>query len=159
VHDAELLFSPSIAVGSQFADNNVAVLGPTKTWDVGAVLTVPLYDGGVRYGALHDARAALEQARQALVATRLAALVGSEQARRLVGVQQASREVSRRQVDDAQRIDDRTRSGYANGLGTSLDLVTSAQSLRQAQIDLAILDYQVAEARADAVLINAECLY
>jgi outer membrane protein TolC len=159
VHEAELLFSPTLSVGSQFADNNVAVLGPTKTWDVQGLLTVPLYDGGARYGALRDARAAAEQARQNLVATRLSAIVGSAQAQRLVGVRQAAREVSRRQVDLDQRIDARTRDGYANGFGNSLDLVTSAQNLRQAQIDLAVLEYQVAEARVDAVLTNAECLY
>lgn len=159
VHEAELLFSPTLSFGSQFADNNVAVLGPTKTWDVQALVNVPLYDGGARYGALRDARAAAEQARQNLIATRLNAIVGSAQAQRLVGVRQAARDVSKRQVELAQRIDDRTRDGYANGFGNSLDLVTSAQDLRQSQIDLALLDYQVAEARADAVLTNAECLY
>jgi multidrug efflux system outer membrane protein len=159
VHEAELLFSPSLSVNSQFADSNVAVLGPTKTWDVQGILSVPLYDGGARYGALRDARAAAEQARQNLIATRLNAIVGAAQAERLVGVRQAARDVSKRQVELDQRIDDRTRDGYANGLGNSLDLVTSAEDLRQAQIDLALLEYQVAEARADAVLINAECLY
>jgi outer membrane protein TolC len=108
---------------------------------------------------MRDARAALEQAQQALVATRLDAIVGSETAQRLVGVRQAAREVSRRQVELAKRIDERTRDGYARGFGTSLDLVTSAQNLRQAEIDLAILEYQVADARANALLTNAECLY
>jgi len=159
VHEAELLFSPTLVVSSQFADNNVAVLGPVRTWDVQGVLNFPLYDGGARYGALRDARAAAEQARQNLVTTRLNAIVGSAQAQRLVGVRQASRDVSKHQVDLDQRIDDRTRNGYANGLGNSLDLVTSAEDLRQAEIDLALLDFQVAEARADAVLTNAECLY
>jgi hypothetical protein len=37
--------------------------------------------------------------------------------------------------------------------------VTSAQDLRSAEIDLATLEYQFAQARADAVLANAECLY
>ena len=46
------------------------------------LLNVPLYDGGVRYGALKDSRAALEQARQALVAARLDAVVASAQAQR-----------------------------------------------------------------------------
>ncbi len=159
VHEAELLFSPTLALSSQFADNNVAVLGPLRTWDVGGLINVPFYDGGARYGALRDARAAAEQARQAVISTRLNAIVGSAQAMRLVGVRQAARDVARHEVDLAQRIDDRTRDGYAHGLGTSLDLVVSAQALRQAQIDLAILEYQVAEARADAVLTNAECLY
>ncbi len=159
VHEAELLFSPTLSFGSQFADNTVAVLGPTKTWDVQALVNVPLYDGGARYGVLRDARAAAEQARQNLIATRLNAIVGSAQAQRLVGVREAARDVSKRQVELSKRIDDRTRNGYANGLGNSLDLVTSAEDLRQSEIDLALLDYQVAEARVDAVLTNAECLY
>ena len=70
-----------------------------------------------------------------------------------------TRDVEREQRDLASRIDDRTRDGYAHGLGTSLDLVLSAQALRQAEIDLAILEYQVAEARANAVLADAECVY
>jgi multidrug efflux system outer membrane protein len=159
IHEAELLFSPTLSFSSEFADNNVAVLGPTKTWDVQALVNVPLYDGGARYGALRDARAAAEQARQNLIATRLNAIVGSEQAQRLVGVRQASRDVAKRQVELAQKIDDRTRNGYANGFGNSLDLVTSAEDLRQSEIDLALLDFQVAESRVDAVLTNAECLY
>jgi outer membrane protein TolC len=53
----------------------------------------------------------------------------------------------------------RTREGYASGLGTSLDLVTSAQALRQAEINLVLLDFELAQARAGAVLVNAECVY
>jgi outer membrane protein TolC len=123
------------------------------------VLNVPFYDGGARYGAMRDARAALEQARQALVSTRLAAVVESERARRSVAVLQASRDVSRRKRDLAKSIDGRTRDGYAHGLGTSLDLVISAEALRQADIDLALLEFQVGSARAHAVLADAECVY
>ena len=39
------------------------------------------------------------------------------------------------------------------------DLVTSAQALRQSEINLALLDFQVAQARANAYLVNAECTY
>jgi multidrug efflux system outer membrane protein len=159
VRDAELLFAPYINVQSEFQDSNVAVLGPTKNWDLGATITLPLFDGGARYGVLRDAKAQLEQSREALVTARLGAVVGSATALRLVGVRQAARDVAKQQRDLAKRIDDRTRDGYAHGLGTSLDLVTSAAALRQAEIDLAILDFQVAEARADAVLTNGECLY
>ena len=45
------------------------------------------------------------------------------------------------------------------GAGTSLDLVISAQSLRQADINLVLLEVEVGEARASAVLANAECVY
>lgn len=159
VHDSELLFSPSVAVSSQLATANVAIFAPLTTWGAGAVLTVPLYDGGARYGALRDSRAALEQARQALVTTRISAVVSAAQAQRAVSVYEDSRKVAQEQRDLAARIDQRTRDGYARGAGTSLDLVVSAQSLRQADINLVLLQVQVGEARAGAVLASAECIY
>jgi outer membrane protein TolC len=159
VRDAELLFSPYIDVSSQLAYSTAPILAPDWTWSLGATLSVPIFDGGARYGALRDARAALEQARQSLIGTRLSAIVGSEQALRSVSVLSDSRDVAKTQRDLADRIDQRTRDGYAHGLGTSLDLVTSAQALRQAEINLALLEFQVAMGRANAVLVNAECAY
>jgi outer membrane protein TolC len=159
VHDAELMFAPFLTVGSQLVAANVATLAPLTTWDVQAALTLPLYDGGIRYGALKDSRAALEQARQALITTRISAIVSAARAQRGVAVYEASRNVAQEQRDLAARIDQRTRDGYADGAGTSLDLVISAQSLRQAEINLVLLEVQVGEARANAVLANAECVY
>jgi multidrug efflux system outer membrane protein len=159
VHDAELIFSPSIAVGSTLSTATVATLAPLTQWNVQAVLNVPIFDGGVRYAALKDSRAALEQARQALVAARVGAVVSATQAHRSVSVFEASRQVAQDQRDLAARIDGRTREGYARGQGTSLDLVVSAQSLRQSEINLVLLEVEVAEARANSVLANAECVY
>jgi outer membrane protein TolC len=81
------------------------------------------------------------------------------QSARAVSVQTASRDLARAERDLARSIDMRTQEGYSHGLGTSLDLVTSAQTLRQDEINLAILEFQVAEARADALLSNADCTY
>ncbi len=159
VRDAYLQLAPSLNLSSQLSYATQAVLAPNTTWALQGVLVVPLYDGGARYGAMRDARAAVEQARQALVSARLGAIVESVRAKRAVGVLQASRDVATQQRDLAERVDRRTRDGYARGLGTSLDLVTSAQALRQAEITLALLDFQVAQAQADAVLTNAECVY
>jgi outer membrane protein TolC len=159
VTDADLMFAPSLVLSSAAQYSSAPVLSPNQTWSVGALVNVPLYDGGARYGAMKDTRAALEQAHQALASARLSALVASEQARRAVGVLEHTRDVAREQRDLAARIDARIRDGYAHGLGTSLDLVVSAQSLRQADINLAILEFQVDDARANAVLANAECVY
>ncbi len=159
VHDAELMFVPTLSVGSQFTGATAAVLSPLTTFNAQALISVPLYDGGVRYGALRDSRAALEQARQALVTARINAVVSAAQAQRSVSVYEASRQVAKEQRDLAARVDQRTREGYARGAGTSLDLVVSAQSLRQAEINLVLLEVEVGEARASAVLANAECVY
>jgi multidrug efflux system outer membrane protein len=159
VRDAELQFAPSLTVASQLNYSTEPVLAPMTTWSLGGFLNVPLFEGGARFGALKDSRAALEQARQALVTTRLSAIVGSAQALRAVGVLTDSRDVAKVQRDLSARIDQRTRDGYAHGLGTSLDLVISAQALRQAEINLALLEFQLAMGRANAVLVNAECAY
>ena len=159
VSDADLQLAPWVALGSQAQAASASTLGPRNTWAVSAALNIPLYDGGYRYGARRDSRAALEQARQALVATRLAAIVASAQSQRAVSVAEASRDVAQQQRDLAARIDQRTRDGYRQGAGTSLDLVISAQSLRQAEINLVILQVEVGQARANTVLTNAECIY
>jgi outer membrane protein TolC len=86
-------------------------------------------------------------------------MIETARATRAVSVDTASRDVAREQRDLAKRIDERTRQGYATGIGTSLDLVTSAQALRQADINLVLLDFSLASARAGAVLANAECVY
>jgi outer membrane protein TolC len=159
VHDAELAFAPSVTLTSQLTYSSAPVLAPNSTWSLGGALVVPIYEGGARYGALRDAKAALEQARQALASARLDAVVSSAQTLRSVSVLDDSRAVARTERDLAARIDQRTRDGYARGLGTSLDLVVSAQDLRQAEIRLALLDFDADRARAHAALINAECVY
>jgi multidrug efflux system outer membrane protein len=159
VTDADLMFAPSVSVGSQLARASEAVLNPLTTFNVEALLNIPLYDGGARYGARKDRLAALEQARQALVAARIAAFVSATQAQRSVAVYETSRTVAQEERDLARTVDSRTRDGYARGAGTSLDLVVSAQSLRQAEIKLVLLEVEVGQARANAALANAECVY
>jgi len=159
ITDAELLFAPSLAISSTAGYASTVTLGPNDTWSIGATLAVPLYDGGARYGAIRDARAAAAQARDALASVRVEAMIEVARASRAVAVDTAARNVARDQRELAARIDARTREGYAKGLGTSLDLVTSAQALRQAEINLVLLDFELAQARAGAVLANAECVY
>ncbi len=159
VHDAELQFAPSLGVNAQAQYSNEPVLAPNGVIALEGVLNVPIYEGGSRFAALRDAHAALEQARQALALTELHAVVSSAQAQRAVGVLQATRDDAQAERDLAARVDGRVRDGYARGLGTSLDLVVSGQALRQADINLALLEFQVAQARADAILANAECVY
>jgi outer membrane protein TolC len=159
ITSAELEIAPTLAAVSSINYATAVTFSANTTWSLGGVLTVPFYDGGARYGRMREARAELEQARQALVSTRLDAIIASARAHRAVSVSQESREVSLAQRDLAARVDARTREGFSRGFGTSLDLVTSAQNLRQAEIDLAVRDLDLGEARAGAVLANAECVY
>jgi hypothetical protein len=94
-----------------------------------------------------------------LTDVRLIALLAVARASRAVSVTEAARDVAHTQRELARSIDQRIRQGYAGGLGTSLDLVTSAQSLRLAENRLALLELEVAKARAGTLLARAECMY
>jgi len=159
IEDARLMFAPTLSLSSQGGYASAVTLGPLWTWTLAATITVPVYDGGVRYGAMRDARASAEQARDALASLRIAALIEVARANRAIDVDTARLEVSKQRRDLAASVDARVREGYARGIGTSLDLVTSAQALRQADIELVLAEFDLAQAHADAVLVNAECVY
>ena len=159
VTDARIAFAPSLGVSTQVGYASEVTLGPNTTWLFGATVTLPIYEGGLRQAALRDAIAASVQARQALQSLRIGAMIEAARATRAVAVDTSARDVAKQQRDLAARIDTRTRDGYARGVGTSLDLVTSAQALRQAEINLALLEFQLAQACAGAVLVTAECVY
>jgi outer membrane protein TolC len=159
VDEVKLQFAPTLVLQSQVAWTSDPLDSPDTTWALGGVLNVPIWDGGAKYGQLKDAGAAADQARQALLAVRLNEVVQVEQATRAVEVARASRDVAQQQRDLAASVDARTRTGYQHGLGTSLDLVVSAQSLRQAEINLVTLQFEAAQARVLSVLANAECVF
>lgn len=161
VNDIWLQFAPTLTLQSQLsaADRPLYYGYPNTLWNLQAVLAVPLWDGGARYGARRDARAQVDQAAQALAQARIAAYFDIAQRDRAVSVTATARDFAQAQRDLASSIDVRTRDAYAKGLGTSLDLVTSGAALRQSDLNLAVLQLQAAQARVDAVLSQAECLY
>jgi outer membrane protein TolC len=159
IDDSELQYWPTLDLVSELDHATKVMNGPRTTWNVQGVLSVPLYDGGARYGAKRQQVALTAQARQALTEARLLAVVDKTRAARAVNVLGSARDVAQQQRDLARSIDQRIRQGYAGGLGTSLDLVISAQSLRQAENRLVLLELEVAKARAGAVLASAECMY
>jgi outer membrane protein TolC len=158
ITDAKLQFVPTVDLRSQLsAATNTNALAPATTWNIQAVLTVPIWDGGVRYGNLRDAKAQETIALQNLEAARRKATIEVTQARRAVTVAEDSRRVAAAARDLAAETDRLTRTSYLEGRGTSLELVTAAQALRQTEIQLAVQDFNLVKARVAAVLALAVC--
>lgn len=130
---------------------------PNTTWNVQAVLTVPIWDGGIRYGNLRDAHAQEAIAGEKLEAARRKAEIEVTQARRGVGVADAARTVAAQSRDLAAENDRLTRTAYVEGRGTSLELVAAAQALREAEIQLAVREFELVKARVLAILALASC--
>jgi outer membrane protein, multidrug efflux system len=158
VNDVKYQFAPVINLQSAaLTDTRDQGAAPKTTWNVQAVLSVPLWEGGARYGNLRDANAQEDIAAQTLEATRRTATIQITQARRGVTVAEDSRRVAGSARDLAAETDRLTRLSYQEGRGTSLELVTAAQLLRQSEIQLALRDFELVKARVLAVLALASC--
>lgn len=126
-------------------------------WNVGAVLSLPFYEGGARGGLVRQARAQEETARQDVVASQRAASVEVRQTRREVDVARAGQEIATRARELAAENDRLTRRAFEVGTGTSQDLVVSAAALRQAELSLVVSEFQLVQARIEAFLAEAAC--
>jgi outer membrane protein TolC len=158
VNDVKLQFAPTVDFRSSLATTTINTgAAPNTTWNVQAVLTVPIWDGGIRYGNLRDTRAQEVVAGQNLEAQRRQAQIEVTQARRGVGVADDRRRVAMQTRDLAAENDRLTRASYLEGRGTSLELVTAAQALREAEIQLALREFELVKARVLAILALASC--
>jgi outer membrane protein TolC len=130
---------------------------PRTTWNVSAVLSIPIWDGGARYGALRSARALREEATLQVEAARRGATVGVAQAGRGIPVAEAALDVAREARRLAAGVDQLTQTAYRAGQGTSLELVLAASALRQAEVELALREFEVVRARLEALFALARC--
>lgn len=157
-NDVKYQFSPTVDVRSALATTTIDTgTLPNTTWNVQAVLTVPLWEGGARYGALRTTTAEEIQAQERHEAARRQATVQVVQAQRGVTVADERRRVAASARDLAAENDRLTRAAYVEGRGTSLELVAAAQTLREAEIQLALRDFDLVRARVLAVLALATC--
>ena len=157
VHNVYLQFLPTLAVQSTLASTTLDVANPATTWNIQGVLQVPIWDGGARYGALRQNRALEDEALMQLESLRRTATIQITQARRGVDVAESSRRVAADARALAAETDRLTQVAYREGQGTSLELVISASALRQAEIALALREFDLVRARILAVLALATC--
>jgi len=158
INDVKYQFAPTVNLQSGLATTTVDTgAAPNTTWNVQAVLQVPLWEGGARYGNLHDAEAQANIANQKLEAQRRTATIQITQAQRGVTVAEDRRKVASSARDLAAETDRLTRAAYQEGRGTSLELVTAAQALREGEIQLALREFELVKARVAAVLSLASC--
>ncbi|WNG14177.1 TolC family protein [Cystobacter fuscus] len=126
-------------------------------WNIGAVLTLPFYDGGVREGLVWQARAQEDIARQAAVNVERSATVEVRRVRRNVDVTGEQQRIAQRARELAAENDRLTRRSFEVGAGTSQDLVVSAAALRQAELNLVVSELQFFQARIESFLVEAAC--
>jgi outer membrane protein TolC len=132
-------------------------LAPHTTWNVQAVLSVPIWDGGARMATRAQARALEGQAIEKLTALKRAASVEIRRARRAIDVANAARDVAATAHAIAERVDRLTQASFAQGHATTLQLVLAASAVRSSELTLAMRELDLIRARVGAHTSLATC--
>ncbi len=157
VKSVDLGYSPTLDLTSDYNYNTSIGLARPSSWQVGAVLTVPLYDGGATAATRVSAHAQAEASIQRLTETQRRAQLEATQSQRAITVARANFEVSQKARDIARESARLARIAFVHGTGTSFDLVESARRMRLAEIDLTIKEFEVIRAEITALLALSNC--
>jgi outer membrane protein TolC len=158
VNDVWLQFAPTVNLVSR-TDISSDVLASQKheTWSIAGVLSIPLWEGGARYGLLRDARAQQQQAEQRLESARRSATVEIAQAQRLVDVTEQARVVAAQSRDLAKESERLARISFQAGKTTSFELIDAGRRLREAELALAVKEFEEVQARLASLLALSSC--
>jgi len=140
-----------------WSDTRVSPGEKHVTWTLGGLITWQIYDGGLRYGMRRSRTADLEIARQTLTDTRRDAAIEVSRAIRDVGVAEANLEVAEESRKNAVETSRWSRIAFTNGTETSLDLVDAARQERAAEVNYALKEFEVLQAKIAALLALATC--
>jgi outer membrane protein, multidrug efflux system len=159
IRSAELSFLPTLRAQSTLSEStSLSLSSPRTTWSISAVLSVPIWDGGARYGNLRNARASRDEAAYTIEAKRRTITIEVQQASRSVQVAEQSLDVASKSAELAARNDALTRISFQLGKGTtSFELVAAAVALQQAQVQMAVQEFGLVNARLQALLTMARC--
>ena len=160
VTDADLLYSPTAQISTTAAVSNQTIIGTSHgSWDIEALLTIPIWDGGFRYGAHRVAKAQVGEDDQRLDSLTRTARVEVTQANRGVAVATRSLEVAKINRDLAAENERLEQIAFDAGAGTSFDLVDAQRKHREAELDLAQKELALIQNKVASLLATATCNY
>ena len=143
-------YSPYLTgIAQPFYQNPPSLTQPLTGWQAQLVLTIPFYDGGLRYGQAKERDALRDEAQAQLDATlrqaRSDVRVAFEEVRRADAALAAARqagELARRALELAQ-------TAYRAGATTNLEVIDAERTARDAETAVAIAEDGARQARLD----------
>jgi outer membrane protein TolC len=127
------------------------VVAPSQpeAWQVQLVLSLPLFEGGLRVGQLQERRALEREAGTLLDATLRQARSDVRLAVEAAQHQEAAFQAARRAAEQARSVLSLTTRAYEAGATNSLDLTTAQQQSRDADLAMVIGEDALRNARLD----------
>ncbi len=158
IHSVELSFLPTLQAQSTIASTTADVgMSPRTTWNLQAVLAVPIWDGGVRYGSLRSTRALRDEAAYDVEAKRRGISLEIAQAGRATRVASQALTVARGSERLAVEADRLTQLAFRAGQATSFELIATAGAVRQAEVNLVLKEFELVSAKVQALMVLSHC--
>ena len=158
VTDADLLYSPTADLSSTLTySSEDLVADKNYAWNIQGVLTIPIWDGGARYGIRRSAAAVVRQQEERLDAAKRSARIEVTQAQRAVTVAENALAVAQSARALAVETDRLAQRAFEAGAVTSFDLVDASRRLREAELSLAVRELELVRAKIASVLATASC--
>lgn len=150
VRDSYAEYLPILTgVAQPFYQNPATLTLPTTGWQAQLLLTLPLFDGGNRYGLEHERDALYDQAKSkldsALRQARSEVRVGFEAVRRADDALVQAREAAKL----AQEALDLSQLAYRAGVTSNIEVVDAERRARDAATDAAVAEDAARQARLD----------
>jgi outer membrane protein TolC len=141
-----------LAVGQPFLQDPPTLTVPLTGWQAQLILSVPFYDGGLRYGLAHERDALLAEARIALEGTlrqaRSDVRTALDEIRRASEAAAAAHESAQLAAEALQLAD----LAYRAGANTNLDVIDAERAARDAEASAHIADDNLRQARLDLLI-------
>src|SRR5262249_14682047 len=128
-------------------------------WSIQGLLTIPIWDGGSRYGEARVARANVAESKEKLEIAKRGATLEARQAARSVEVADETRKIAEQSNALAKETARLAQVAFDAGSTTSFELVDAAQRQRQAELNLAVKEFDLVKARITALLASSGCTY
>jgi len=136
---------------------NLSLNGLHTTWTVGGVLTLPLYDGGVRYGQRKESLGKLQIAQARLRRATEDATREATEAEQLIAIARERSVAARANRELAAEAARLTKFGFSNGHGTSFDLLETDRRLWIAEDDALVSEAALVSAQMIKLLVSSDC--
>jgi outer membrane protein len=143
-------YSPYLAgTFMPFYQNPATVTYPTTGWQAELILTIPLYDGGLRYGQERERSVSRDEARAQLDATlrqaRSDVRTAFEELKRADAALESSREAARL----AESALELANIAYRAGAYTNIEVIDAERTARDAETAVAVAEDGARQARVD----------
>jgi outer membrane protein TolC len=150
VHNAWADYMPYLnLIGFPFYQNPPESTVPKTGWELELVLTLPLYDGGLRYGQEHERQAIANEARDNFEGTLRQAKSDVRTAFEEIRRADAALDQARQSADFATQALSLATLAYKAGATSNLEVIDAERQARDAQTQAAIAEDAARQARLD----------